>query len=84
MKHNKYFVYVLKSTLSNRIYIGSTQDIERRMARHNGGSVKSTKPYRPWILLEVREFKTRGEAMKTEQHLKTGQQRELIKFRNDL
>lgn len=84
MDNCEYFVYILKSVNHNRIYIGSTQNVEVRMNRHNSGKVTSTKPYSPWILLEVYTYDTRGEAMKAEQHFKTGQQRELIKLRNDL
>lgn len=59
-----YYTYILKSLKNNDIYIGSTENIDNRIKKHNSGKVKSTKGYRPWVLLETKEFETRGEAFK--------------------
>ncbi|HIA91902.1 TPA: GIY-YIG nuclease family protein [Candidatus Saccharibacteria bacterium] len=80
----KFYVYILKSTKQNRIYIGHTQDVTNRLHRHNSGYVKSTQPYRPWILLELHPFKSRNEAVAAEKYFKTSQQREFIKKRHQL
>ena len=74
-----FYVYFIKSLKNGDIYVGSCEDLKVRLARHNGGKVKSTKGYRPWKLLGYKEFMTRGEAVKTEKFYKTGQQRELLK-----
>ena len=74
-----YFVYVLKSDENDDIYIGSTENIQNRLGQHNSGKVRSTKAYKPWRLLEYREFLTRPEAVRHERFLKTGQQKELLK-----
>ncbi|MBU6142128.1 GIY-YIG nuclease family protein [Patescibacteria group bacterium] len=74
-----FYVYVLKSCANNDMYIGSTEDVEKRISLHNAGRVRSTKSYRPWVLLEVREAPSRSEAMKLERFLKTGQQKEMLK-----
>ncbi|MEK7525569.1 MAG: GIY-YIG nuclease family protein [Patescibacteria group bacterium] len=74
-----YCVYILKSSINNDIYVGSTENLEKRVIRHNAGKVKSTKAYRPWKLLEYRECNSRSEAMKFEKFLKTGQQKEILK-----
>lgn len=74
-----YHTYVLKSSFNNDIYVGSTENIENRLHKHNSGRVKSTKGYRPWILLESKEFLTRSEAYRYEMFLKTGQQKELLR-----
>ena len=76
-----YIVYVLKSKKNNFIYVGSTEDINIRLKLHNSGKVKSTKPYKPWELMEIREFETRSQAVKEERFLKTGQQKELLRKR---
>ena len=65
-----YYVYILKSTLYNRYYIGSSSDCEKRLAEHNAGSTKSTKPYRPWILIYTETHVTKESACKREWHLK--------------
>ena len=50
----KHFVYLLKSTVSNRTYVGYTIDINRRLRQHNGiikGGAKKTERGRPWELI---------------------------------
>ena len=74
-----FYTYILKSEKNGDIYIGSTENLFRRLELHNLGKVKSTKFYRPWKLLEYRSFKTRGEAFMEEKFLKTGQQKGLLK-----
>lgn len=74
-----FYSYLLKSSKNNDLYIGSTEDIEKRLYLHNAGKVKSTKAYRPWILIECQKFNTRSEAVKQERFLKNHQQKEIIK-----
>ena len=74
-----YCVYVLQSLKNKDIYIGSTEDLNDRLSLHNGGKVRSTKSYRPWLLLESRKCNSRSEAVQLERFLKTGQQKELLK-----
>lgn len=74
-----FYVYILKSTVNGDLYVGSTQDFENRFRLHNAGRVKSTKGYKPWILLETRECDSRSEAVRLEKFLKTGQQKELLR-----
>lgn len=46
----KWFVYLLQSSIDKKkIYIGKTNNLERRLKQHNGnGGAKYTKNYRPW------------------------------------
>jgi putative endonuclease len=74
-----FWVYILKSSQNGDIYVGSTADVQNRFRLHNSGKVKSTKGYRPWLLLETRECKTRAEAVVLERYLKTGQQKEQLR-----
>lgn len=74
-----YFTYILKSEKNNDIYIGSCENVLIRLNRHNAGKVKSTKGYKPWDLLEFKQFNTRGEAVKQERFLKSHQRKEIIK-----
>ncbi len=76
-----YFVYIIRSEKNGDIYVGSTSDISKRIARHNAGGVKSTKAYRPWRLLESTEYSSRSEAVRMELYLKTGQQKEMLRKR---
>lgn len=42
-----YYVYILKSSLNQRYYVGHTDNLEKRLKQHNAGRTPSTKPYRP-------------------------------------
>lgn len=66
-----YFVYVLKSEKDNNLYTGHTKNIEKRVAYHNSGRVKSTAKRGPFKVLHVEEFMTRSEARWREKKLKT-------------
>jgi len=52
----KFCVYAIQSELSNRIYVGQTDDLSRRLNEHNVGRVKSTKKEAPWKILAVELF----------------------------
>lgn len=73
------FVYVLRSEVDGRFYVGMTQNVKRRFQEHNNGKTKSTKGYRPWILFFYEEYETRLEARKREKYLKSGIGSEYIK-----
>ena len=38
-----YVVYILQSEKDNSFYVGSTQDIDMRLERHNSGGSRYTK-----------------------------------------
>ena len=66
-----YIVYVLKSELHSRYYIGHTSDMDRRIERHNKGYVKSTMPYKPWEVVYIEEYDTKSEAYSREMEIKS-------------
>ena len=74
-----YYVYVLKSTVVDRNYVGFTANIHKRLKQHNSGKNTSTKPYRPWKLLFSEVYHSKEEALKREKFLKSGQGRIFIK-----
>jgi len=45
-----FFTYILQSAKSGRYYIGHTEDIQKRLERHNTGKVTATKNKGPWSL----------------------------------
>ena len=65
-------VYVLQSRRTGRRYVGSTQDIQERLRRHNAGHSKSTKAGVPWVLVHSEPMASRSEAAKRELWLKSG------------
>ncbi|MGZ3269256.1 MAG: GIY-YIG nuclease family protein [Croceibacterium sp.] len=66
------FVYVLGTRGKGRhlTYVGWTNDIEKRLKRHNVGTGARTTRGRKWVLLHSEWFPTRREAMSREWHLK--------------
>ena len=60
----------MQSQKTNRLYIGSTNDLKRRLAEHNKGLSKSTKINAPWKLIYYEAFKDQELAEKREQNLK--------------
>ena len=65
-----YFVYIIKSEKDGKNYIGSTSDIEKRLAWHNCGKNTSTKYRTPFKLIYKKEFENKLLALEYERWLK--------------
>ncbi|MCX6758057.1 MAG: GIY-YIG nuclease family protein [Candidatus Nomurabacteria bacterium] len=70
-----FYIYILNSIKNGRYYIGSCEDINIRLSRHNKGLVKSTKFYLPWKIVYTEEYKTLSEARKREFQIKSWKKR---------
>lgn len=75
-----YVVYVLRSTVDRRLYVGMTNDFERRFHEHNAGRVRSTKSRRPLNVIYTEYVRTRAEARDREKYLKSAAGRRFIKL----
>ena len=72
-------VYVLYSSKFNKIYIGFTSDLEKRLQSHNHLATKGwTLKFRPWRLVYKEAYELKSEAMKREKQLKSAQGRDFI------
>ena len=65
-----YFVYVIQSEINKCLYIGSTDDIERRLLEHNSGKTRSTKPFVPYRLIYSEVYENKKEAIQRERQIK--------------
>jgi putative endonuclease len=65
-----FWVYGIKSHSSGRIYIGQTNDLEKRLKSHNSGLVPSTNKDRLWSLAAYEICTTRQIARWREFQLK--------------
>lgn len=74
-----YYTYVLRSLKNKRFYIGSTNNLERRLIEHNIGKSKYTRSAKPFKLVYFEKFDTRQEAVKRELFFKTGKGREYLR-----
>ena len=72
LKDHHCFVYVLGSTGNGRrlTYVGWTNDLAKRLARHNAGTGARFTRGRTWVLLHSERLPTRSAAMSREWHLK--------------
>lgn len=79
-----FYCYILQSIKNNKYYIGSTENLLKRLEKHNSGLAKSTKPYVPWQLVYYEEYNTNEEAINREQQIKSWKKRAIIeKLIND-
>ena len=74
-----FYVYILKSLKDNDLYIGRTNNIDRRIKEHNSGKVSSKKSRRPFIFLKIIETDSERESVEMEKEYKKGFRREQIK-----
>jgi len=65
-----YYVYILKSQKDNNLYIGSSNNLDRRLKEHNEGKVFSTKSRTPFELTYYEAYKAESDARKREKNLK--------------
>jgi len=65
-----YYVYILKSLKDEKLYIGSTNDLKRRLSEHNNGLNRSTKARRPFELRYYESYSSEYDARTREYRLK--------------
>ncbi|MEK7181432.1 MAG: GIY-YIG nuclease family protein [Patescibacteria group bacterium] len=78
-----FFVYAIYNSERHRVYIGQTEDLNRRIKEHND-SKNSRHTYTrrfagEWVLIYKEIVETRGEAIRREEQLKSYRGRQFIK-----
>lgn len=76
-----FYVYLLQSLKDDSYYIGQTDNIDKRLKKHNNKEVKSTKYRAPLKLIGYLTFETRENARYFEYKLKrhSGQRSRFIR-----
>ncbi len=74
-----YYVYILLNETKTRTYTGVTDDVNKRLAEHNIGRVKSSSPYRPYKIAHTESFATLSEARQKEKFYKSTTGRRKLK-----
>lgn len=67
-----YYVYLLFSDLDKGLYIGYTNNLNRRLLEHRSGKTYSTKNRRPVKLIYHECFVNKADAKAREEYLKSG------------
>ena len=75
-----WYVYFLQLT-NGDVYVGSTNDLRRRIMSHEQGQVRSTKAYGPVKLQSYIAVETEQIARKLEQYFKSGSGKAFAKKR---
>jgi len=75
-----FYVYFLQSSTNKDLYIGFCRNLKSRFNDHNEGRVRSTKPYKPWILVYYEAYKNIKDATKREKQLKNHRAKEDLKL----
>ena len=70
MEH--YYVYILLSRKDNKLYIGFTNNLKKRLREHARGEVLSTRNRRPLKLIHYEYFINEEDAKAREKFLKSG------------
>ena len=66
-----YTTYILKSNKTKRHYIGSTNNLSRRIEEHNRGQTRSTRQNGKWLLIYREVFDSNIEAKRREKQIKS-------------
>ena len=78
---NWYYVYVLQSLKDGDFYVGFTNNLQERIAKHNARKNQSTKSRVPFRLIYAEACLTEEDARRRERYLKTTQGRRMLKLR---
>jgi putative endonuclease len=73
-----FYVYIIYSQKRDLYYVGSCQDLQERLNRHNQGRSKFTKSGTPWELVYHENYETRSEAIRREMEIKKKKSRVFI------
>jgi putative endonuclease len=63
-------LYVLQSETTHRFYVGSTNDLARRLFEHSRGHSLATRGRGPWKLVHQEEFASLADARRRELEIK--------------
>ena len=66
-----YYVYIIQSSKTGQYYIGSTEDIDKRLNEHNRNIMRSTKHRGPWEIIYREECENRTHALEREHRIKS-------------
>ncbi|MBU0459115.1 GIY-YIG nuclease family protein [Patescibacteria group bacterium] len=65
-----HYVYILENN-QGRQYVGSTNDVKKRLSKHNKGDVSHTAKFRPWEIRFACSFPKKEQALGFEKYLKS-------------
>jgi putative endonuclease len=80
-----WFLYILQSTITGKLYTGISTDPDRRLILHNAGKgAKFTRAGRPWIIVYREQVGSKSEALRRELAVKKLSRSEKLSLRPSL
>ena len=73
------YVYILESLVSEHFYVGISDDLRARLAKHNAGEVTHTAKHKPWQIKTYLAFSDEKQAFAFERYLKSASGRAFAK-----
>ena len=73
-----YSVYVLHSKKENKLYIGFTANLKRRIEDHSKGKVNVTRNWLPLVFIYAELYTNKKDALQRERFFKTGWGRQYL------
>lgn len=70
-KRVTFTTYILQNNFNKKFYIGSTNDLDRRLSEHNRGQTRSTNKKGIWIVIYTEIFQNSLEAHRRELIIKS-------------
>ena len=68
-----HYVYMLSDVATHtHHYVGMTEDIENRLAKHNAGQVPHTSKFAPWTVDAAIAVRSKTIAVRLERYFKSG------------
>lgn len=80
-----WFLYIIQSTITGKLYTGISTDPKLRLQKHNAGKgAKFTRAGRPWILVYHERVGSKSEALRRELAVKRLSRSEKLNLRPSL
>ena len=77
---SEFYIYILHSKSRDKYYVGSCDDLEKRLADHNAGRSKYTRTGKPWQLKYHETYESRSEARRREMEIKKRKSRKYLEY----
>jgi putative endonuclease len=73
-----YYTYILFSALRNKYYIGSSEDVQKRLIKHNTNHKGFTGKAFDWRIVYSESFNSKQEAIARERQIKNWKSKKMI------
>jgi putative endonuclease len=73
-----FYTYILYSNKADKFYIGATENLEQRLAKHRNKNKGFTNQADDWQIVYSKEFQTKSEALAYERQIKSWKSKKKI------